>query len=122
MIHLRELDAARLCFEKMLLLSWGQSARLDEARNSARELVEVIEKEALLQIWYEDADADYLRYLGLPPKATWEEYRRHYSVGEDGGADVGRMANDLANYPPIASSIRAGRAAANAPVEKKQRE
>ena len=71
----------------------------------ARGLVEEIEKEGLLLVWYEDADADYLRYLGLPPEASWEQYRAHYTVGEDGGADVDRMASDLLKFLPIASAI-----------------
>ena len=115
LVMMRQDDAAQICFEKMLLLSWGgRAASPDEARNKARELVTIIRNEGLLLIWYEDADADYLRYLGLPPKATWAEYRRHYD--EDGGADVDRMANDLLNYPPIAAGItelKAERDAAN---------
>ncbi len=110
LVVMGETDAAVTAFEKVFVLSWGaQGGRAEpgEAREKAREIVALIERENrvnVLRDWFDDADAEFLQHVGLPADATWDQWRAHYTA-DDGSADVDRVGNDLATFPPIAAEI-----------------
>ena len=103
-------DAAVTAFEKSLILAWGASGKPalpGEARAKALELVAIVAKEVRIEAlrgWHDDANPDFLKHIGLPTDATWDQYRSHYSVGED-DVDMDRLGNDLMAFPPIAAEI-----------------
>ncbi len=63
------------------------------------------EAEDMLLGLYEDeaenGDGSFFEHIGLPPDATWEQFRQHYADGPS----PERVGNDLATYPPIAQRI-----------------
>ena len=66
---------------------------------------DAIEDENLLLESYLDVadDGAFFTHIGLPPDASWGDFRRHYN--NDGKPDNDRHANDLLSYPPIAARI-----------------
>ncbi len=110
LVVMGETEAAVTAFEKSFAMNWGtQGGRAEpgEAREKAREIVALIERENrvnVLRNWYDDADAEFLQHVGLPADATWEQWRAHYTA-DDGSADVDRVGNDLKTFPPIAAEI-----------------
>ncbi len=110
LVVMGEIEAAVTAFEKVFALSWGaQGGRVEpgEAREKALEMVALVEREIrvdILRNWYEDSDAEFFQHVGLPADATWEQWRAHYTA-DDGSADVDRVGNDLATFPPIAAEI-----------------
>ena len=97
-------------FEKMLILAWGAGgnpARPGKAREKARELVALIERENrvdILRNWYDDSDAEFFQHVGLPADASWDQWRAHYATDDD-DVDMERVGEDLKTFPPIAARI-----------------
>jgi hypothetical protein len=46
---------------------------------------------------------EYFEHIGLPRDATWGHFRRHYD--KDGLPNIPRVAEDMANFPPIKARI-----------------
>jgi hypothetical protein len=73
--------------------------------------VERLQRLDLVRGLYNDAienenAADYFEHVGLPPEATWEQFRALYAVGNsDDDVDVDHATNDLVTFPPIAAAI-----------------
>ena len=65
------------------------------------------EAEKMLLGLYEDAaddgDGSFFEHIGLPPDATWGQFRQHYD--DRGGSTPERVGRDLETYPPIAQRI-----------------
>ncbi len=53
----------------------------------------------------DDGDGSFFEHIGLPPDATWGQFRQHYD--DRGGSTPERVGRDLETYPPIAQRIRA---------------
>ena len=110
LVVLGEIEAAVTAFEKALAISWGAKggrAEPGEAREKARELVALIEREHhvdILRNWYDDSDAEFFQHVGLPADASWDQWRAHYITTND-DVDMERVGNDLKTYPPIAARI-----------------
>jgi len=62
-----------------------------------------IEYENVLLAHFLDARADLFEHIGLPPNASWGEFRQHYAKGE--GVDIERAAYDLATLPAVMARV-----------------
>jgi hypothetical protein len=110
LVVMGETEAAINAIEKALAMKWGAQGgpvKPGEAREKARELVAVFERELHVEVlrnWYDDADAEFLQHVGLPTDASWDQWRAHYATDDD-GVDMERVGEDLRTFPPIAAHI-----------------
>ncbi len=110
LVVMGEIEAAVTAFDKALAMSWGAKggrAEPGEAREKAREIATLIEREHHvdnLRNWYDDSDAEFFQHVGLPTDASWDQWRAHYATDDD-DVDMERVGNDLKTYPPIAARI-----------------
>ncbi|MBC8239163.1 MAG: hypothetical protein H8E30_01680 [Alphaproteobacteria bacterium] len=109
-------DAARTAIKKGLALFGPYSS--DGLEKEANGIIEVAQIEMaksqcldLVRGLYDDADANYLKHVGLPKDASWGRFQSHYAVGED-DVDADRATNDLVTYPHVAKRIAELQAAA----------
>lgn len=111
-----DIKAARTAIAKALTLTgpWGAS-KLEEDVNGIIEVAQTelakMENIDIVRGLYDEADAAYLKHVGLPKGASWDQFRSHYATAED-DVDADRATNDLVTYPPVAKRIAELQAAA----------
>lgn len=100
------LAEARIAFAKALALA-GISAERIEREKLVDDLIGVAQKSRrrdIIESLFADADAAYLKHVGLPAGATLDQFKALYAVGSD-DFDSDRALADLERFPPIANRI-----------------
>ncbi len=71
---------------------------------TAKPEISIEEADDMLLGLYEDeaehGDGSFFEHIGLPPDATWGQFRQHYD--DRGGSTPERVGRDLETYPPPA--------------------
>ena len=60
----------------------------------------------LLSLWDDEATegrGEWFKWIGLPPRVSWGEFRVHYDKGSIAAADA--ALKDLCSYPPIEARV-----------------